>query len=237
MFILRSCSRSCCSLLVLFPMRFEVLAEHPRDRLDKLVFALLEQAGQWASRAAIQRWIEQCRVLVDGRAVRASATVRLGACVEVDPEPPEPSLATPDTSIDIPVVYDDKHLIVIDKPAGLVVHPARGHAAGTLVNALLARTDFERAAADPLDPQGRLRPGIVHRLDKNTSGLIVVAKDPATREALKEQFARRDIERQYVAIVVGTARDAIYDTLHGRHPTNRLKFTTRVARGRRAVTE
>jgi 23S rRNA pseudouridine1911/1915/1917 synthase len=125
---------------------------------------------------------------------------------------------------------------VIDKPAGLVVHPARGHEGGTLVNALLARGGFERAGADPRDPVGHLRPGIVHRLDKGTSGLLVVAKDAPTREALKALFAAHDIEREYVAIVAGQARDATYDTLHARHPTDRLRFTSRTEKGRRAVT-
>jgi 23S rRNA pseudouridine1911/1915/1917 synthase len=118
-----------------------------------------------------------------------------------------------------------------------VVHPAKGHATGTLVNALLARGGFERGAADPRDPIGHLRPGIVHRLDKGTSGLLVVAKDEATREALKGLFARHAIERAYVAIVVGEAHDARIETLHGRHPADRRRFTTRVAAGKRAVTE
>src|SRR4029079_7406110 len=105
--------------------------------------------------------------------------------IEVQPEAPPPTAAAPDASVRVPVVFEDEHLLVVDKPAGLVVHPARGHAGGTLVNGLLARGGFERAAADPRDPAGHLRPGIVHRLDKGTSGLLVVAKDVATREGLK----------------------------------------------------
>jgi 23S rRNA pseudouridine1911/1915/1917 synthase len=217
-------------------LRFEVAAGDPRDRLDKLVVHLLDRAGHAASRASVQRWIAGGRVLVDGAPARASAAVPAGARVEVRPEAPPPSSAAPDAGIAVPVVYEDPHLLVIDKPAGLVVHPARGHAAGTLVNGLLALPGFERAPADPRDPIGHARPGIVHRLDKGTSGLLVVAKDEATREALKELFARHAIEREYVAIVAGAARDATYDTLHGRHPTDRLRFTTRVREGRRAVT-
>jgi 23S rRNA pseudouridine1911/1915/1917 synthase len=133
------------------------------------------------------------------------------------------------------VVHEDAHLLVVDKPAGLVVHPARGHETGTLVNALLARGGFERAEADRRDPAGHLRPGIVHRLDKGTSGLLVVAKDGPTREALKRAFAAHDIERQYLALVLGAARDATWDTAHGRHPTDRMRFTSR-AGTRRAVT-
>jgi 23S rRNA pseudouridine1911/1915/1917 synthase len=218
------------------PLLFVAAPEDPCDRLDKLVVALLVRAGRAESRAAVQRWIEHGRVLVDGRPGRASAAVRAGASVEVSPEPPPPSTAEPDPSIRLQVVFEDTHLVVVDKPAGLVVHPARGHEGGTLVNALLGRGGFERAGADPRDPAGHLRPGIVHRLDKGTSGLLVVAKDAPTREALKALFAAHAIEREYVALVAGGARDATYDTLHARHPTDRLRFTSRTETGRRAVT-
>jgi 23S rRNA pseudouridine1911/1915/1917 synthase len=218
------------------PFTFEVSARDPRDRLDKLVVATLAQRGEVISRATVQRWIERGRVLVDGRAIRASAQVPVGARIEVAPEPPEPTRAEPDSSITLAVVYEDDHLLVVDKPAGLVVHPARGHASGTLVNALLGRGGFERATADERDPEGYLRPGIVHRLDKGTSGLLVVAKDERTREALKALFAEHAIEREYVALVSGEAKAQTIATLHGRHPTDRLRFTSRVAKGRRAVT-
>lgn len=184
----------------------------------------------------MQRWIEHGHVLVDGQSGRAASAVPIGAHVSITPEQPEPTRAEPDASIKLDVIYEDEHLLVVDKPAGLVVHPARGHADGTLVNALLGRGGFERASADPLDREGHLRPGIVHRIDKDTSGLLVVAKDAQTREALKTLFAEHDIEREYVAIVVGSINDATFDTLHGRHPTDRLRFTTRVETGKRAIT-
>lgn len=214
----------------------EAAPHDPRDRLDKLAVALLARAGVTASRATVQRWIEHGRVEVNGRHARASAAVPAGALITLTPEPPEATTAEPDPSIPLRIVYEDAHLLVVDKPAGLVVHPARGHASGTLVNALLCRPDFQRSAPDPRDPAGHLRPGIVHRLDKGTSGLLVVAKTERTREALKELFARHDIERAYVAIVIGSAKDATIDTLHGRHPTDRLRFTTRVDAGKRAIT-
>jgi len=217
-------------------LSFRAAEADPRDRLDKLIVRLLAAAGRVESRAAVQRWIDHGRVLVDGKPARASTPVGTGARIEVTPEPPPATTAEPDASITLTVVYEDASLVVIDKPAGLVVHPAKGHERGTLVNALLGRGGFERAAADPRDPAGHLRPGIVHRLDKGTSGLIVVAKDAPTREALKALFARHDIEREYVAIVVGTARDATIDTLHARHPTERLRFTSRTESGKRAVT-
>jgi 23S rRNA pseudouridine1911/1915/1917 synthase len=217
-------------------LQFEAAASDPRDRLDKLVVALLERAGRPASRSTVQRWIANGHVLVNEKPARAGASVLAGSVIAITPGAPEATTATPDASIALEVVYEDAHLIVINKPAGLVVHPARGHADGTLVNALLARGDFDRASADPRDPVGHLRPGIVHRLDKGTSGLLVVAKDAETREALKAQFARHAIEREYVAIALGEAKDATFDTLHGRHPTDRLRFTSLVTEGRRAVT-
>ncbi|KYF67933.1 RluA family pseudouridine synthase [Sorangium cellulosum] len=225
-------------------LHFQVGDGDPRDRLDKLVVLLLERAGRSTSRAAVQRWIGAGRVLVDGEPARASVAVRSGALLEIRPEPPPPSSAAAEPDVVIPVVYEDEHLLVIDKPAGLVVHPARGHESGTLVNGLLALPGFALAPADPRDPMGHVRPGIVHRLDRGTSGLLVVAKDEVTREALKERFARHAIEREYAAIVAGEARDATYDTLHARHPTDRLRFTSWIRGGagahaaapRRAVT-
>jgi 23S rRNA pseudouridine1911/1915/1917 synthase len=217
-----------------------ILTPSPTDRLerlDTLVVALLARAGVRESRAAVQRWIEHGRVLVDGQPGRASAKVPRGAAIEVNPEEPPATSAAPDASVLFQVVYEDPHLLVIDKPAGLVVHPARGHEAGTLVNGLLARGGFERAPIDPGDPAGHLRPGIVHRLDKGTSGLLVVAKDVRTREGLMTLFAKHDVEREYLAIVIGQPEDARFETLHARHPGDRLRFSSRVHEGRRAVTE
>jgi 23S rRNA pseudouridine1911/1915/1917 synthase len=197
-----------------------------------VIVRALERAGQKASRASVQRWIEAGRVTLDGGAARASQALAAGARIVVRPEAPPPTRALPDASVELVVVYEDAHLLVVDKPAGLVVHPARGHATGTLVNGLLARGGFDL----PDDDDARARPGVVHRLDKGTSGLLVVAKDEPTREALKALFAKHAIDREYVAIVAGRTGDATYDTLHGRHPSDRLRFTTRVDAGKRAVT-
>ena len=197
---------------------------------------LLARDGTRASRAEVQRWIEHGRVLVDGVPGRVAAKVAAFARVEVDPAPPESTDAVPDASVVFRVVHEDAHLIVIDKPAGLVVHPARGHATGTLVNGLLARGGFDRAPIDARDPAGHLRPGIVHRIDKGTSGLLVVAKDADTREALKTLFARHAIDREYVAVVVGTPVDATIATLYTRHRSDRMRFTSRTDTGKQAVT-
>ena len=217
-------------------MTFEVAPTDPRDRLDKLVVKLLERAGQGASRAEVQRWIEHGRVLVDGVPGRVAGKIAAGARVAIEPEPPATTTALPDASVVFRVVHEDEHLIVVDKPAGLVVHPARGHATGTLVNGLLARGGFDRAPIDPRDPAGHLRPGIVHRIDKGTSGLLVVAKDARTREALKTLFAKHAIEREYWAIVVGHASDATISTLYGRHRSERLRFTSLTDSGKVAIT-
>jgi 23S rRNA pseudouridine1911/1915/1917 synthase len=133
---------------------------------------------------------------------------------------------------DIPLVvlFEDPHLLVVDKQAGLVVHPAPGHPKGTLVNALLYHANVA-GGADPL------RPGIVHRLDRDTSGVMVVAKTPTAHERLVEMFQAHRLERAYLAIARGRPPETItFDTLHSRHPANRKKFTSKTDRGKRAVT-
>jgi len=134
--------------------------------------------------------------------------------------------------MDLKVVHEDRWLVVIDKPAGLVVHPAPGHEAGTLVNALLAHCQDLRGIG------GELRPGIVHRIDKDTSGLLVVAKDDATMNALAAAFKAHTIERVYEALVAGVppGPSGRIDTFYGRDPRDRKKFSSRVRSGKRAVT-
>ncbi len=194
-------------------------------RLDKVLAAL-----GVASRSTLQRWMDEGRVHVDGAPGRAKQKVRPGQRIEVWPAPPPPSAALPE-DLPLDVRFEDAHLLVVHKPAGLVVHPAPGHPSGTLVNALLHHVDFADAAGDPM------RPGIVHRLDKDTSGLLVVAKTEAAREGLVARFAAHDVERRYDALVLGHVEGArTFDTLHGRHPRDRKKFSGRVPRGKRAVT-
>jgi 23S rRNA pseudouridine1911/1915/1917 synthase len=170
-------------------------------------------------------------VLVNGERAKAGRRLRPGDRIEVVLRPPAPVETLPE-DIPLTVLYEDRHLIVIDKPAGLVVHPAPGHAGGTLVNALLAH------CADLSGVGGELRPGIVHRLDKDTSGVMVATKDDATHAALAARFAEKDLVREYLAVVAPPPRapSGTFDTLHGRHPRDRKKFSSRVARGKRAVT-
>jgi 23S rRNA pseudouridine1911/1915/1917 synthase len=212
--------------------RFEVAPEHAGERLDKLLARLMPEV----SRSTLQRWIAEGRVLVGGRACRARDPVRTGTQIEVEPAPASASTLQPEPDVAYRVVFEDEHLIVIDKPAGLVVHPARGHRTGTLVGGLLARPGFERVPSDARDREGAARPGIVHRIDKDTSGLLVVAKDEPTREGLKSQLAAHTMERSYLALTVGVPRPGRIESLHGRDPRSRLRFTTQVREGRRAVT-
>ena len=196
------------------------------QRLDQ---ALAQLAG--VPRAQAQRWIEAGRVALDGARARASQRVAAGAEIAVDPPEPTPLEARPE-AIPLAVLYEDADLIVIDKPAGLVVHPAPGHASGTLVNALLHH------CRDLAGIGGVLRPGIVHRLDRGTSGVLVVAKNDAAHVALAAQFKDHSIERVYVALVrgvpgadTGSAVRAI-----GRHPVDRKRMSVRTKSGRAAET-
>jgi 23S rRNA pseudouridine1911/1915/1917 synthase len=156
--------------------------------------------------------------------------------LEVEPSEPPPSTAVPDPSVKFEVLHEDEHLIVVDKPAGVVVHPARGHASGTLVNGLLARGGFERAGADARDATGAVRPGVVHRIDKDTSGILVVAKDEPTREGLKQQLSAHTVQRVYRALSLGVPRPGAIDTMYDRHARSRLRFTSKTDHGKRAVT-
>jgi 23S rRNA pseudouridine1911/1915/1917 synthase len=222
-----------------------VRREDAGSRLDRFVVDALAREGHAVSRAELQRWIEHGHVTLGGRAKRAGEKVRAGEIVEVVPELPARSSAEPDARVPFDVLHVDDAVVVVNKPPGVVVHPARGHEGGTLVNGLLALGLFEVAAFQAgegsardgdLDPIGHLRPGIVHRLDKGTSGVLVVARTPFAREKLKAQFQAHSMGREYVALCVGTVEAKTIATLHGRHPTDRLRFTTRVTTGKRAVT-
>lgn len=181
------------------------------------------------SRSALQRWIEQGRIEQAGEVVSRKTKAVAGAEVTIQPAPPEQMSAEPQ-AIPLEILHEDAHLLVVNKSAGLVVHPAPGHPDGTLVNALLYHGEIH-GGADPM------RPGIVHRLDKDTSGVMVVAKSPTAHERFVEMFQAHDLERAYLAIAFGRPPPTItYDTFHARHHGDRKKFTSKGARGRRAVT-
>jgi 23S rRNA pseudouridine1911/1915/1917 synthase len=207
---------------------FDVTSEDSGERLDVLV----SRRVPGMSRAQAQVLIAAGRVELAGQVVRASTKGKLGMRVDVRPLPPPPSAAAPE-DLPLEVLHEDPFLVVLVKAAGMVVHPAAGHAGGTLVNALRFRASLHTE----LEPDATERPGIVHRLDKDTSGVMVVAKTVAAREGLIAQFQAHDLERAYVAIVQGQPQSVFsLDTLHGRHPVDRKRFSTRVTRGRRAVT-
>jgi 23S rRNA pseudouridine1911/1915/1917 synthase len=193
-------------------------------RLDKFLAA---QEDVELTRSQLKRVIECGHARIDGEAARPAKPLRPGQIVELRAPPPEPLSALPEP-IPLVIRYEDDHVVVIDKPQGLVVHPAPGHPRGTLVNALL-----HWCAPRGGDP---LRPGIVHRLDKDTSGLMVVAKTEAAHAALAVQFHDHTVDRRYRALVAGTPPDrGEWRTLHGRRDGDRKLFSTRVRRGKSAV--
>ncbi len=202
----------------------------PAGRLD---LAVTQVAG--ISRAHAQRLISDGRALVDGRRGRASERLHGGEYVTVELSAPPDRTMLPER-IPLTIAYEDATMLVVDKPAGLVVHPSAGHATGTLVNALLGRAE-ERG--EPLGSiAGVGRPGIVHRLDKDTSGLLLVAKTDAAQQSLMRQFAAHAIEKEYVALVRGDApapRGRIEAPV-GRDPRDRQRMAV-VAGGREAVTD
>jgi len=178
----------------------------------------------------VQRLVDDGRVRLAGRAAKASARLRGGEEIEVEVPPPEPSglLAQP---LPLAVLFEDEELLVLDKAAGMVVHPARGTPHSTVVNAILFRLGAAPAAAPA-------RLGLVHRLDKDTSGCLVVAKTEAALAALQAQWKGRTVEKGYLALCHGALASAgRLDTPYGRHPRERVRFTGRVESARRAVTE
>ena len=200
-------------------------ASEAGERIDKV----LASRPLGFSRATQQRWMDEGRVRVEGAAVSGKEKARAGQAVEIRPAPPPPSDARPE-ALPLDILFEDEHLIVVHKPAGQVVHPAPGHAGGTLVNALLHHTEVELGD----DPR---RPGVVHRLDKDTSGVMVVTRTDAAREGMSALFSKHDIERVYEAICVGKAPEKVtYDTMFGRHPIERKRFSSKIKVGKRAVT-
>jgi 23S rRNA pseudouridine1911/1915/1917 synthase len=183
------------------------------------------------SRSQARRFIDDGDALVDGKAVRASHRLRPGEKVTLRKPPPVPSEIVPE-EIPLNIRYEDDAILVVDKPAGMVVHPAAGNFRGTLVNAL----QFHCRSLSGIG--GVMRPGIVHRLDKGTSGLMVIAKSDEAHRHLSEQFKRRLVSKHYTALVHGNVRqdEGIVDAPVGRHPVERKKMSTASRRGKAALT-
>jgi 23S rRNA pseudouridine1911/1915/1917 synthase len=205
-------------------VRLAVAGDAAGRRLDAVVGAL-EEVG---SRAEAQRLIEAGRVLVDGRSVPKRHLLAEGESVEVRPAPPPASDIEPE-EVPLTVRYEDEHLLVVDKPAGVVVHPSAGHRGGTLVHGLLARD-----IAGGGDPA---RPGIVHRLDRDTSGLLVVARSERAHRRLARALRDRRLERVYLALVHGAAPPALtIDRPVGRDRRVRTRMAVGAPDAREAVT-
>ena len=207
--------------------RFTVESAAAGARLDQFLAARAEGL----SRARLQQLIEQGHVAVDGVAVRKSGLrLKAGAAVVLEVPPPEPVALVPQ-AMGLTVLYEDAALVVIDKPAGIAVHPGAGVRAATLVHGLLHQIHGLAGIG------GELRPGIVHRLDKDTSGCLVVAKTEVALRGLQAAFKARTVEKHYRALVHGEpAKSGTLDTAYGRHPVDRKRFSSKVPEGRRAVT-
>jgi 23S rRNA pseudouridine1911/1915/1917 synthase len=207
-------------------MRVEVSAEQDGLRLDAFLAAAIPER----SRSQIQKLIKDGHVTGSGKSLRVSTPVRAGQRFEV--EVPAPVAATAIAEdLPLPILHEDRDLVVIDKPAGMVVHPAAGHESGTVVNALLHHVEGLSGVG------GELRPGIVHRLDRGTSGLMIAAKNDAAHQELARQFHDREIEKEYIALVWGVVQQGRrIDAPIGRDPADRQKMSTRARRARSAVT-
>jgi 23S rRNA pseudouridine1911/1915/1917 synthase len=210
----------------LAPPRYLVGEGEDGQRLDTALASLVGQ-----SRSQVRRWIDDERVRWNDRIASASLIVAEGDWIDASPPEPIPSRALPE-AIPLRVLYEDAAIVVIDKAADMVVHPAPGHPGGTLVNALLHHCGALAAVG------GVLRPGIVHRLDRGTSGVLVVAKDDEAHRALAEQFHSHSIERIYQALVRGSpaSESGRVDAAIARHPRDRKRMTVVKSGGREAHT-
>lgn len=197
------------------------------ERLDSFVARSIDNI----TRASVQKLIADGEITVDGTPRKSSLKLQGGERIEVNIPPPKPS-ETIAESIPLEILHEDEDLVVVNKPAGMVVHPGAGTKGGTLVNALLAHcTDLSGIG-------GTMRPGIVHRIDKNTTGALVVAKNDLAHQSLANQFKEHTIKRVYLALVYGSPREdrGKIESLIGRHPVDRKRMSGKVTRGKRAVT-
>lgn len=201
-----------------------------REDFKRLDLFLVNKLPQF-SRSTIKRLFEDEDISSESCKLELKKMPPVGTLIEVDVPPPVPTDLVPE-NIPLEILFEDQHLLIINKPAGLVVHPAPGHYTGTLVNAVLYHCpDLKGIGSEK-------RPGIVHRLDMGTSGVMVVAKDQVTHEGLVQLFSTHDIERKYEALIVGKPAQLSgkLESTIGRHPTNRLKMAANVKNGKKAIT-
>jgi len=207
--------------------RFTVAEEDQGRRLDQF----LSEADLNISRSQAKNLIERRFVLLNQKPTKPSARLKAGDMIAGSLPEPQPLSLEPEP-LPLSVLYEDPSIIVVDKPPGMVVHPAAGAPSGTLVNALLHH------CKDLAGINGVLRPGIVHRLDKDTSGVMVIAKDDKAYQELTKQFKNRTVKKVYLAIAYGHFGEAegLIDSPIGRHPVERKRMSTRTKKGRTAIT-
>lgn len=206
--------------------QYKVTENDRSKRIDKVLTDVISEA----SRSQIQGWLKNNVVLVDGKPVKSNYKVQEGDSITWSIPEPEPMDILPE-NIDIDIVYEDEDVIVVNKPSGMVIHPSAGHYSGTLVNALLHHVK------DLSGINGVERPGIVHRIDKDTSGLLMVAKNDLAHKSLADQLSKKTVERKYQAIVHGEIPHeyGTVDAPIGRDPKDRQRMAV-VNDGREAVT-
>jgi 23S rRNA pseudouridine1911/1915/1917 synthase len=197
------------------------------ERLD----SFLSRSNPDLTRSAIQRLIEAGEVRVNDQPAKPSLKLKGGEQITLDIPAPAPTEVLAE-AIPLEILYEDPHVIVVNKPAGMVVHPAAGNPSGTLVNALLGHCH------DLSGIGGELRPGIVHRIDKGTSGILVVAKNDGAHQSLSHQFKEHSVKRVYLALVYGSPKEdkGKIDAAIGRHPVDRKRMSGKARQGKRAVT-
>lgn len=208
--------------------RFQIPEEQEEERVDKCIAALIDSL----SRSFIQKMIKEGRVSVNGAPVKASYQVKAGDDLSfLLPRAQEPDIEPEKIPLD--VLYEDSDVLIVNKPKGMVVHPAPGHYSGTLVNAILYHCRENLSGIN-----GVLRPGIVHRIDMNTTGSLLICKNDRAHKILAEQLKNHSITRKYHAIVYGNLKEdtGTINAPIGRHPADRKKMSTKSANGRRAVT-
>ena len=208
--------------------RFLITEEQEEERIDKCINGLIDSL----SRSYIQKLITEEQVLVNGKPVKAN--YRLHAKDEITlqiPEAIEPEIEPENIPLDI--LYEDRDVIVVNKPKGMVVHPAAGHYSGTLVNALMYHCGSELSGIN-----GTMRPGIVHRIDRDTTGSLIACKNNTAHLCLAKQLKEHSVNRRYVAVCYGCVKEeeGVIDKPIGRHPTERKKMAVNERDGRRAVT-
>ena len=206
---------------------FTVASADTKTRLD----IFLSQKLPELTRSRIKKLIEDGQTSLNNKPAKAGVKIKTGDQIGITIPAPQPIKAEPE-KIPLDIVYEDRHIIVINKPHGLAVHPGAGRAKGTLVNALLYH------CKDLSGIGGALRPGIVHRIDKDTSGVLVVAKTDKSHQFLSKQFKEHSMKRRYLALVWGMVKndEGTIDLPIGRHVSERKKMSVRTSRGRRAVT-